>query len=222
VAGRVWTTAGPKLAGGLRSPTGGPGSWGHPRSGSPATCSPAAWRSVFFPPVRRRRVVVGGGGRVVVGGVGWRSADHRAGGGAASRPHGPPGDGPDTTGPGWPGRWGRHPASGADGGPRTRPAAAHSRGTHSRGRGRPGRCVGRPGRPGWSAPPPAAGWGLRPGPGEPGGRGPQPLGQAPVDAGVVVTIATGVMVAVVAGVVAVVAAGVVAVGGGRGGRWGGG
>ncbi len=42
-----------------------------------------------------------------------------------------------------PGRWGRHGASGGDGGLRTRPGAGRSRPAHSRRRGRPGRRVGR-------------------------------------------------------------------------------
>ncbi len=48
-----------------------------------------------------------------------------------------------TTGPGWPGRWGRHGASAADDGLRTRPGVAGSRRRYSRRRGRPGRRVGR-------------------------------------------------------------------------------
>jgi hypothetical protein len=53
--------------------------------------------------LRRRRVVVDGR-RAVFGGldaVGWRSADHRGRGPAASPPHAPLDDEPGTTGPGW-------------------------------------------------------------------------------------------------------------------------
>jgi hypothetical protein len=102
----------------------------------------------------RRRVRAG-----VFDTVGWRSGDRRGRGAVASRPRGPPDGGPGTTGPGSLGWWGRHGASGADGGPRTRPGAVGSRRTHSRHRGWPGRCAGRGGRPGWCGRPPAAGWG---------------------------------------------------------------
>jgi hypothetical protein len=78
----------------------------------------------------------------VVGGVGWRCSTHRVRGPVASRPPGPAGGGLDTTRRGWPGRSGPHAASAAGGGLRTRPAAGHRKGTHSRRRGRQGRRVG--------------------------------------------------------------------------------
>jgi hypothetical protein len=75
------------------------------------------------PPVRRRWNVAGG--------VEWRRGGQQPGGPAANPPHGPPDGGPGTTGPDWPGRSGRHGASGADDGPPTRPAAGRSRGPPS-------------------------------------------------------------------------------------------
>ena len=109
--------------------------------------------------VRRRWDVAGGVG----GGVGWRSADRQPGGPVASRPRARPGGGLGTARPDSPGRWGRHGASAADDGLRTRPRVECSWGRRSRRRGRPGRCVGRVGRPGWSGRPPAAGSGPHPG-----------------------------------------------------------
>jgi hypothetical protein len=135
---------------------GGSGSVGPKRTPGGGWCHPPGW-------FRPRRDVVDAAG-AVVGGVGWRSADHQAGGPAANPPHGRPDDGPGTTTPDSPGRSGRHGASGADDGPHTSPAAGHSQGTHSRRRGRPGRSVGRAGRPGWSARPPTAGSEPHPGP----------------------------------------------------------
>jgi hypothetical protein len=113
-----------------RSP-GEPGSSTTPseQAGVPAAGWAASWRRVFLRRVRRRCGVFG-----VVGGfagVGWRSAAHRGRVAAATRPHGPLDDGPDRPGPGWPGRWGRHRASGADDGPRTSPGVGHSRPPHS-------------------------------------------------------------------------------------------
>jgi hypothetical protein len=128
----------------------GCGCQGSPRSGSRVSGGWVAGTGR----VRRRRVLVG-----VFDAVGWRSAGHRGRGPVASRPHGPPGGGPGTATPGWPGRWGRRAASGPDDGPHTRPGVGRSRGTHSHRRGWPGRCVGRVGRRGWCGPPPAAGSG---------------------------------------------------------------
>jgi hypothetical protein len=70
----------------------------------------------------RWRAVFGG-----VAGVGWRSAAHRGRGRVASRPHGSPGGGPGTTRPGWSGRSGRRPASGADDEPHTIPGPITAR-----------------------------------------------------------------------------------------------
>jgi hypothetical protein len=56
------------------------------------------------PPLMLRRGVFGGIDAV---GVGWWSAVRQVVAGVASRPHGPPDDGPGTTRPDWPGRSGR-------------------------------------------------------------------------------------------------------------------
>jgi hypothetical protein len=114
----------------------------------------------------------------VVGGVGWRCSTHRVRGPVASRPPGPAGGGLDTTRRGWPGRSGPHAASAAGGGLRTRPAAGHRKGTHSRRRGRQGRRVGRAGRLGWPGPPPAADSVPHPAPGAAGW--PRPAAALPI------------------------------------------
>ena len=84
--------------------------------------------------------------------------------------------------PGWPDRSGHHAASAADDAPHTRPAAANSQGTHSHHHAPPGRSVGRPQRPGWPGPPPAAGSAHPQGPGAtapppPGAGPPSPRGR---------------------------------------------
>jgi hypothetical protein len=122
-----------------------------------SSCPPIRPAPALLLQVRRRRGVFDA--------VGWRSADHQGRGPAASRPHGPPDDGPDTTRPSCPDPSGRHPANGPDDEPHTRPRAGHSQGRHSRRPARPGRSVGRGRRPGWSGRRPGAGWGRHPGPG---------------------------------------------------------
>ena len=76
---------------------------------------------------------------------GGRQAAVRSRGSSASRPLDRAVMGPGTPTPGSRGWWGRHGASGPDGGLRTRPGVGRSRaGARSRRRGPPGRPVGRP------------------------------------------------------------------------------
>ena len=177
VQGRVGSACGSPRVGATRDP--GSGVVANPLlEGDRAPCSDLARGSGRWTDSRpgvgcraagrfRRRwdVFDGAGG---AGGVGWGSADHQPGGSAANPPHEPPDDAPGTPTPGWPDQSGHHAASAADDEPHTRPAAAHSPGTHSHHHEQPARSAEPPGPPGWPGRPPTAGSAHPQGPGATG------------------------------------------------------